>query len=59
MKDIQKLSEEGKGYEDYAKYSYAHDDGEVVEIRANGVARKMIDCLGEALLKESFLKFKK
>jgi len=54
MKDIQKVHVG----EDYTTYSYVDEDGETVEVEVTGVAQRIINTLGEALLKESFLKTK-
>lgn len=44
--------------EDYTTYSYEDEYGEVIEVNVTGIAQKLINTLGEALMKESFLKVK-
>ena len=41
--------------EDYTKYSYEDEEGNYVEVEITGVAQQIIDTLGEALQKESFI----
>jgi len=52
IKNIQKVHEG----EDYTRYSVEDDDNGVYEVEITGIARDIIDTLGEALLKESFIK---
>ncbi len=54
MKNIQKIHVG----EDYTKYTYEDDEGKTHEVEIQGIAQYLIDTLGEALLKESFLKLK-
>ena len=52
MHDIQQIH---KG-EDYTTYSYKDEVGNMYEVEVTGIAQKIIDTLGKALYKKSFIK---
>lgn len=52
MKDIQKVHVG----EDYTTYCYTDEEGVKQEVEVTGIAQQLIDTLGEALLKDSFIK---
>lgn len=55
MKNIQKVHVG----EDYTKYSFEDEINETIEeVEITGIAQEIINTLGEALQKESFLKIK-
>lgn len=41
--------------EDYTKYSYIDEDGVEQEVEITGISQEIINTLGKALLKKSFL----
>lgn len=53
IKNIQKIHVG----QDYTKYSFERN-GKEEEVEVTGIAQEIINCLGESLLKESFLKNK-
>jgi hypothetical protein len=41
--------------EDYTKYSYETEEGAIEEVEITGIAQELINTLGKALMKKSFL----
>lgn len=41
--------------EDYTRYSYRNNKGEKIEVEITGIAQEMINTLGRALFKDSFM----
>lgn len=42
--------------QDYSTYSYTNEEGKVVEVEVTGIAQELINTLGNALYKRSFIK---
>lgn len=52
---MRKIEKEHVG-EDYTEYSFINENGERKEIQITGIAQEIINALGKALKKDSFLK---
>ena len=42
--------------EDYTKYEFENEHGKIEEVEINGIAQDIINTLGKALYKKSFIK---